>query len=408
MPEKFYPAITPPAPVLEGLARYFQEERQGDPNARTRAQTYLQDYLVVTGDGSCTLPSQAVGGVSEHMHSTHGAVTEARMKFAVPSGLQDEKQVRVLDLCSGLGYNAAALLEQQQGMVELDLVEYSPETLAAALLVPEPMPSHQVVKRAIEDHLRKVGYLQYQTQPPLPPEVEIRVHTGDARLVIRKLKPPYQAVFLDPFSPSKSPELYSAQFLKEISQLLSPTGRILTYTSAAPVRMALVEAGLEVGEGPRVSRRGGTIASPSPEDLSPLNADDERMIALSDAGLPYQDPGLKDHPPDLLERRSNERKEARNTTRLASTVRTPVYLHRRVDDPKLKKRIERQLNKAGLPGLDSAEARYLVCPQYEECICSCGQGRYPSSHERIVEMQRRLEELLKVNLKLPEELLKEG
>ncbi len=394
MPEKFYPAITPLAQILEGLARYFQEERQGDPTARKRAQTYLQDHLVVTGDGSFTLPSQVVGGESEHMHSTHGAVTEARMKYAAPSGLQDEKKVRVLDLCSGLGYNAAALLEQQQGRVELDLVEYSPATLASALLVPEPMPSHQLVKRAIEDHLRMVGYLRYQTQPPLPWNIKIRVHPGDARQVVRKLKPPYQAVFLDPFSPSKSPELYSTQFLREISRLLSPAGRILTYTSAAPVRMALVQAGLEVGEGPRVGRRGGTMASPSLEGLPPLSVDDERMVALSDAGLPYQDPRLMDNPQDIRKRRSNQREQARNTTRLASTVRTPVYLHQGVDDPKLKKRIERQLQKAGLPGLDSEEARHLVCPQYEECICHCGQGMYPGSRGRIVEMQRRLVELL--------------
>ena len=395
MPPKFYPAITPPAQVLDELAQFFQMERQGDPTARERAQTYLRDHLVVTGDGSFTLPSQLVDGESEHMHSTHGAVTEARMKFAVPSGLQDETEVRVLDLCSGLGYNAAALLEQQEGRVELDLVEYSQETLAAALLVPEPMPSHQMVKRAIEDHLRMVGYLRLRTQPPLPPEVVIRVHTGDARRVIMDLKPPYQAVFLDPFSPSKSPELYTTQFLKQVSNLLSPNGRILTYTSAAPVRMALVQAGLEVYEGPRMGRRGGTLASPSLMDLPPLSRDDERMVALSDAGLPYQDPELKDHPQDILKRRSNQRGLARNTTRLASTVRTPVYLHRGVDDPKLKRRIERQLKNAGLPGLDSEEARYLVCPQYQECICHCGQGRYPGSRGRIVEMQRRLEELLK-------------
>ena len=395
MPPKFYPAITPPAQVLDQLAQFFQMERQGDPTARERAQTYLRDHLVVTDDGSFTLSSQLVDGESEHMHSTHGAVTEARMKFAVPSGLQDEKEVRVLDLCSGLGYNAAALLEQQEGRVELDLVEYSQETLAAALLVPESMPSHQMVKRAIEDHLRMGGYLRLRTQPPLPPEVVIRVHTGDARRVIRDLKPPYQAVFLDPFSPSKSPELYTTQFLKQVSNLLSPKGRILTYTSAAPVRMALVQAGLEVYEGPRMGRRGGTLASPSLMDLPPLSRDDERMVALSDAGLPYQDPELKDHPQDILKRRSNQRGLARNTTRLASTVRTPVYLHRGVDDPKLKRRIERQLKNAGLPGLDSEEARYLVCPQYQECICHCGQGRYPGSRGRIVEMQRRLEELLK-------------
>jgi tRNA U34 5-methylaminomethyl-2-thiouridine-forming methyltransferase MnmC len=392
---EFYPAITPPPRVLEALAHYFQEEREGDPTARRRAQVFLRDFLVETGDGSYTLPSQRINDQQEHMHSIHGAVTEAREKFAVPSGLEGQDEVRVLDLCSGLGYNAAALLEQQPGRVEVDLVEYSPETLAAALLLPEPMPSHQLVKRAIEDHLRGVGYLRYQTQPPLPGNIKIRVHIGDARQLLPELTPPYQAVFLDPFSPSKSPELYSAEFLEQLSQLLSPTGRILTYTSAAPVRMALVMAGLELGEGPRVGRRGGTIASPTRSKLNPLSDDDERMVALSDAGVPYRDPELQDHPQNILERRKEERKRARNTSRLASTVRTPLYLNREVKDPKLKRRLERQMDNVGWAGLNSEEARYLVCPQYEPCICSCGQGRYPGSRGRIVEMQRRLEELLK-------------
>jgi tRNA U34 5-methylaminomethyl-2-thiouridine-forming methyltransferase MnmC len=387
MTENFYTAFTPSARVLDALAYYFQEERMGDTTARRRAQNYLRDFMVETGDGSYTLPSQ---DPSENMHSTHGAATEARMKYAIPSGLGSKSQVRVLDLCTGLGYNAAALLEQQRGRVELDLVEYSQEALAAALLVPEPMPSHRLVKQAIEDHLFRIGYLGYQVLPPLPSEVVIHVHTGDARQVVGELKPSYQAVYLDPFSPSKSPELYTAQFLKMIAGLLSPTGRILTYSSAAPVRMALVRAGLEVGEGPQVGRRGGTIASPTLHKLPPLTRDDERMVALSDAGVPYQDPDLRDAPPAILERQRKERKKARNNTRLASTVRTPVYLNQDVSDPRLKRRLERQIRGMGLEGLNSPEACYLVCPQYEECICFCGQGRYPGSRARIMEMQRRL------------------
>ncbi|HNS26232.1 MAG TPA: hypothetical protein PKK85_09215, partial [Methanobacteriaceae archaeon] len=129
MTENFYTAFTPSARVLDALAYYFQEERMGDTTARRRAQNYLRDFMVETGDGSYTLPSQ---DPSENMHSTHGAATEARMKYAIPSGLGSKSQVRVLDLCTGLGYNAAALLEQQRGRVELDLVEYSQEALAAA------------------------------------------------------------------------------------------------------------------------------------------------------------------------------------------------------------------------------------------------------------------------------------
>jgi tRNA U34 5-methylaminomethyl-2-thiouridine-forming methyltransferase MnmC len=400
-PERPYPAVIPLPHLLNILDLHFQEERQGDSTARKRAQEELKKHLVRTLDGSYTLPSQEVEGQKEHMHSTHGAVTEAREKFAIPAGLEG-KEVRILDLCSGLGYNAAAALELldkpeqlDDGVkVELDLVEVSRETLAAALLVPEPMPSHRWIKSAIEDHLREVGYLKFQTQPALPPNMKIRVHSSDARKVIKTLKTPYQAVFLDPFSPSKSPELYTVEFLSHLAGLLAPEGRILTYTSAAPVRSALLEAGLEVGEGPWVSRKGGTIASPTRKGLKPLTGDDERMVALSDAGIPYRDPELDDTPQNILKRRKEERTRSRNRTSLASTVRTPLYLNRAVDDPKLERRLQRQIEKIGLDSLVSEEARYLVCPQYEECICHCGQGRYPGSRERILEMQHRLQDFL--------------
>jgi tRNA U34 5-methylaminomethyl-2-thiouridine-forming methyltransferase MnmC len=257
------------------------------------------------------------------------------------------------------------------------------------------MPSQRFIKSAIEDHLREVGYLKFQTQPPLPENIKIRVHSRDARKVIKTLNSPYQAVFLDPFSPSKSPELYSVEFLRHLASLLAPEGRILTYTSAAPVRSALLEAGLEVGEGPWVGRKGGTIASPTRKGLKSLSDDDERMVALSDAGIPYRDPELDDTPHNILKRRKEERTGSRNSTRLASTVRTPLYLNRAVDDPKLERRLQRQIEKIGLDSLVSKEARYLVCPQYEGCICYCGQGRYPGSRERVLEMQRRLHDFLK-------------
>ena len=60
----------------------------------------------------------------------------------------------------------------------------------------------------------------------------------------------YDAVFLHPFSPLKSPELYSVEFFKTLKVLMKDDGMILTYTSTAPVRSALVEAGFHVGEGP--------------------------------------------------------------------------------------------------------------------------------------------------------------
>jgi len=65
----------------------------------------------VTGDGSPTLISSAFG---EAFHSLCGALREAEWKFVAPAelhGVPCGSQLRVLDVCVGLGYNSACLIE---------------------------------------------------------------------------------------------------------------------------------------------------------------------------------------------------------------------------------------------------------------------------------------------------------
>ena len=104
----------------------------------------------------------------------------------------------------------------------------------------------------------------------------------------------YDAILLVPFSPGVSPELYSIDFLKGIKPLLKNDGMLLTYTASSAVRYSLIELGLYVGEGPRFGRSGGTLASPNKEYIEkPLLSRDERMVALSDAGIPFRDTDTK-------------------------------------------------------------------------------------------------------------------
>ena len=80
------------------------------------------------------------------------------------------------------------------------------------------------------------------------------------------------------------------EFLSGLESLLKNDGMLLTYTSSAAVRYAMINSGLHVGEGPSFGRSGGTIASPSLSNIEkPLSTSDERMIALTDAGIPFRD-----------------------------------------------------------------------------------------------------------------------
>ena len=400
-----YKPLTPEKGVISLVRKWSLSEKKDDPNARYQACQELEEFMIETGDGSYTLRSNIFNNSSETMHTSHGALSEARVKFANLLRLEGKKEVAILDICSGLGFNAAAVLEKfikseldpESGHIKIDMVEVSWETLAASLIIPSPIESHSFIKKAVQDYLINHQFLVYpHEKKAIPRHVNIGVHCQDARKMVSNIpaNKSYDAVLLDPFSPEKSPELYSTEFLLKLRKLLKSDGVILTYTSSAPVRFALINAGLEVGEGPSLGRRGGTIASPDVNKIiKPLSIDDERMIALSDAGIPFRDSELIDSSENIIERRKLDRMDARGSYKMASTVKTPTYLCRDIDDDKLKRRVLKHLRNIGIEDLDSPESCYLVCPQHKKCICHCEQGKFPTSSARIREMARRLKNI---------------
>ncbi|WP_269622838.1 hypothetical protein [Prochlorococcus marinus] len=67
-----------------------------------------------TKDGTLTLKSKQF---KESFHSSTGALKEAKEKFIQPSELdrfEHKKHLTVLDVCVGMGYNTACLLDELQ------------------------------------------------------------------------------------------------------------------------------------------------------------------------------------------------------------------------------------------------------------------------------------------------------
>lgn len=407
MTENRYEALTPEEEALAVVRKCFENEKKGDKEARTKTELDLKRFLVKTEDGSFTLNSKICSGKSETMHSTHGAINESLEKFIKPAGLERKQNVRILDVCSGLGYNAASCIEylDEDVKIEIDMVEISKETLGAALFIENPIKSFNIIKKAIEDKLYNEGILGYKfLNEEINDRININIYIDDARDVIKQFEgKKYDAVFLDPFSPLKSPELYTLEFFLVLKNLLKNDGVILTYTSASPVRSAMLQAGFYIGEGPQFGRSGGTIAAKNPEIIEKsLSYDDERMIALSDAGIPFRDQQLRETSDKIIKRREEERKSARGFKKLASTVKTPLYLHEDVEDSRLKRRVLKNVKFLGIEDLMSKKAAFIVCPQFDECICSCGTRKMDGSNERIKEMSRRLSIIIQNNNELKE------
>ena len=378
---------------------FSQEKSSRNIEGRVNFFDTYNDYFVLTDDGSYSISSKEINHKIETLHTSTGAISEAFEKFIKPMKFNYDEDITILDICAGLGYNSSAAIDDfiknsSDSTLTIDMVEISKATLACGLLVPSPIKAHDITKKAIEDELIRQNYTTLSGETTqIPENININVFIEDARQTVQSLKDnTYDAIFLDPFSQNMAPELFSLEFFTQFRRIIKDDGIVATYTSAAPVRDAFIEADFYIGRGPIFGRKqGGTLASPNPLMLdTSLPKNDEIRIALSDVGIPFRDPDLNDNSDVILDRRTEERHEARHTTKISSAVKTPIFLGDEMDDEKLKRRVERNLAKMNIPSTTSKEALYIV-----ECEnnYSQKQNEKNNSRNRILEMKNRLKKV---------------
>ena len=200
----------------------------------------------MTGDGSITLYNKQY---EENYHSTSGALEEAFKKFVEPCKVKDG--MSILDICFGLGYNVLAAMTAAKNLKIISLEkDKTVMREMQGLEVPEKLKGkYEIVKKAAKA-------LVYKDE-----NYEINIILGDATQTIKTLHKRFDAVFLDPFSPPKNPELWTEEFFKDIKKVMNPGAILATYSCAGVVRRNLKSAGFEVKDGPIVGRRSpGTVA----------------------------------------------------------------------------------------------------------------------------------------------------
>lgn len=261
-----------------------------------------ENVLVETEDKTYTLKAE---DEEEMMHSKVGALKEAIYKFAKPSKIESLKNPRVLDLCSGLGYNAVVALHYNKD-AEIDMVEICEEVLFLTLFLDIPYKEHEIVKDKVREYfLNKIG-IKYKSDYN-----NVNLYVGDARKFIKENNKKYNVVFHDAFSPKRDPTLYTYDFLKEIYKKMEDNGVLISYSSAIPFRSALVDCGFIISEGESVGRkRGITLAYKNP-NFKPnrINEVDERVIALSVIALPYRDRTLSSTKDEIIKNREERREK---------------------------------------------------------------------------------------------------
>jgi chorismate dehydratase len=245
-------------------------------------------YLLQTEDGTSTLFLEEY---AQAMHSVSGAYEESLLKHVIPSEIltNESADLFVLDTGFGLGYNVLALINEfQKKDTEQVLNIFSLEKERSFL---QFMNSIRFNDRRddIYSFIKKVyveGEVVYRG-------INIKLLIGDARITINSLQNlKFHAVFQDPFSPSKNPELWTVDYFRKLKEIMDEKGIITTYSSADHIRRAMMEAGFILSRGPSVGKkREGTLASlKGVEPLLPA----EKITGIMNniKSEPYRDPGL--------------------------------------------------------------------------------------------------------------------
>jgi len=270
---------------------------------------------VITKDGSYSLRSVFF---QENFHSLIGALEETKLKFTLTSDLQrfKGKSLNVLDICFGLGYNSASLLDElikQKSHLNLYALEIDKKPLEYSLRNESFLKLWNPKIKTIYRSLFRKNYFEDQF-------FKCSVLWGDARekinIIPSSIK--FDLIYLDGFSPQKCPQVWTIEFLSKVTEKLNSQGFLITYSSSAAVRKTLRDLGLEIftikpDYNNRTFWSQGTVAiSKFDKNKLKSNINFEKLSLMEEehlltkASIPYRDQDLISSKDDIIKNRLDE------------------------------------------------------------------------------------------------------
>jgi len=222
---------------------------------------------VKTNDDTFTLKSLEY---NECYHSSEGALRETYYKHVsvmvdIAKDIDDE--IRILDICFGLGYNTFVSILNRPKNKRLKI--FSPE-LDLDLIRSLKNFKYPKEFEKIRDIIKKVSENLYYKDE----FVEIEVANENARDYVKKLKN-IHIVYQDAFSPKVNKELWTIEYFRDLKNILNKNGVITTYSVATPVRCALYKLGFKLFTHKYDIIRKGTIASLRDLDYPKVNFEEK-------------------------------------------------------------------------------------------------------------------------------------
>lgn len=134
---------------------------------------------------------------------------------------------------------------------------------------------------------------------------KLNFYVEDARKAILNINEQYDLIFLDAFTFSKAPELWSVEFMAELYRRLSPRGILMTYSNSALVRNTFLENNFYVGKiyNEKTGKYIGTVAAKEKSLIEHPLTNYEIGLCNTKAGIPYRDPTLAADKQEILKRR---------------------------------------------------------------------------------------------------------
>ena len=225
----------------------------------------------ITDDGTIGLYDK---NLNEIFHSKFGAKKEAFEKFVEPCFLVDNKPLKILDICYGIGYNTKCALENFKQIEEIDCIEINPQLVKKSF----EFEYSEKINLIIKENLENPKFINFLIE--------------DARSAVLKLDKKYDIIFHDGFAPNKQSVLWSEDFIFQISKLMHNDSIYCTYNHSKPVLNALIKAGLKIGKTIKDDRIIGTVASFN-SDLILNNYDEHELGELNTkSAITYKDKDL--------------------------------------------------------------------------------------------------------------------
>lgn len=202
---------------------------------------------VVTADGSTTLQHPGHG---ETYHSRHGARIESTEVFLRNSGalerFEQRLSTRVLEIGFGTGFNFLLTAEAAlRGGATLDYVaiEHDPITGAEMqTLAQANFPEQSALTVNLISAANTFALDTRHDSIVVAKGVSFRLIVDDARHV-EFGSAPFDAIYLDAFSPRNNPDLWQAPFLGRLRGQLTDAGRLVSYCVSRQFRDGLTGAG---------------------------------------------------------------------------------------------------------------------------------------------------------------------